>query len=253
MTIQQLLAPFRKAVVDYDMIQEGDKIAVGVSGGKDSLTLLALLAAYRRFSPQRFDIIALTVDLGFKGADFSQIENYCKELNVEFYLEKTTIAEALAAKCPQNPCSLCSKMRRGALNTLLVQKGCNKLALGHHADDVIETFFLSLCYEGRLSTFAPISYMSRTKVSVIRPMVYIYEGDIAAYAKKLPVLHNPCPADKHTQREFMKSLIKNIQKDIPSAKDRIKGAIMSPDRYNLWDGVTQKYHRQIEGNEDGEV
>jgi tRNA(Ile)-lysidine synthase TilS/MesJ len=245
-----MLAPLRKAVVDYNMIEEKDVIAVGVSGGKDSLALLTLLAAYRRFSPQKFDIKAFTIDLGFKGANFSPVEKYCKELNVEFFLEKTNIAEALAAKCPQNPCSLCSKMRRGALNTLLLQKGCNKLALGHHADDVIETFFLSMCYEGRLSTFAPISYMSRTKVSVIRPMIYIYEGEIAAYAKKLPVLHNPCPADKHTQREYMKNLIKNIQKDIPAAKDRIKGAIMSPDRYNLWEGVIKKYQKQLSDGEE---
>lgn len=132
-------------------------------------------------------------------------------------------------------------MRRGALNGVLKQKGFGKLALGHHADDVVETFLLSMCFEGRLNTFAPKSFMSRTGIAVIRPMVFIDERDIAAYAKNLPVVHNPCPADKHTQREYMKTLLKKIQEDIPFAKDRITAAVMHPERYNLWDKAEEKF------------
>ena len=135
-------------------------------------------------------------------------------------------------------------MRRGALNTKLLEIGCNKLALGHHAEDMIETFLLSLFYEGRLSTFAPISYMDRTKVSMIRPMIYISENDIISYARNLPVVFNPCPADKHTKREYMKDLIKSLQKDIPFVKDRMLGAISHPERYNLWDDVLKKYENE---------
>ena len=147
-----------------------------------------------------------------------------------------------------NPCSLCSKMRRGALNTVLINNGCNKLALGHHKDDVIETFFLSMIFEGRLNTFAPKNFMSRSRISLIRPMVYIEEKDIAAYAtqQNLPVAFNPCPADKHTQRQSMKELIKNICVDNPFAKDRIGAAITCYDRYNLWDNVEEKYKKEQE-------
>ena len=135
-------------------------------------------------------------------------------------------------------------MRRGALNTKLNEIGFNKLALGHHAEDMTETFLLSLFYEGRISTFAPVSYMDRTKVSMIRPMIYLSEHDIAAYAKDLPVVFNPCPADKHTKREYVKDLIKTIQKDIPFVKDRMLGAISHPERYNLWDKATERYHSE---------
>ncbi|MDD3832252.1 MAG: ATP-binding protein [Clostridia bacterium] len=245
MTTQQLLAPFRRAINDYDMIQEGDCIAVGVSGGKDSLTLLALLHAYARFCPQHFTIKAFTIDLGFEGADYSRIEQYCVNLGIEYHVEKTTIGQAIFEKTPNNPCSLCSKMRRGALNTLLLKHGCNKLALGHHADDVIETFFLSLLYEGRLSTFAPISYMSRTGVTVIRPLIYVEEWQIASYAKDLPVYANPCPADKNTQREYMKQLIKTLNQNITNSKQSIIGAVENADRYNLWDNMLEKYRQEL--------
>ena len=183
MKTQQLLAPFRKAITQFDMIQDGDKIAVGVSGGKDSLTLLALLKAYQRFSPQKFDLLAITIDMGFKGMSFDGIAEWCKNLDIPYIVEKTDIAEIIFdVRKETNPCSLCSKMRRGALNTVLINNGCNKLALGHHKDDVIETFFLSMIFEGRLNTFAPKNFMSRSRISLIRPMVYIEEKDIAAYA-----------------------------------------------------------------------
>lgn len=244
MTIQQLLAPFRKAVTDYNMICDNDKIAVGVSGGKDSLTLLALLKAYQRFSPNPFELTAITIDMGLKDNIYSDVARYCDSINVPYLIEKTDIGEIIFQKTPDNPCSLCSKMRRGALNTKMLEIGYNKLALGHHSDDVVETFLLSFCYEGRLSTFAPLSYLSRTGISVIRPMIYIDEKDIAAYAKELPVVFNPCPADKHTQRQYMKELIKTIQKDIPFCKDRFASAIMHPERYNLWDKVMEKYEEE---------
>ena len=249
MKTQQLLAPFRKAITQFDMIQDGDKIAVGVSGGKDSLTLLALLKAYQRFSPQKFDLLAITIDMGFKGMSFDGIAEWCKNLDIPYIVEKTDIAEIIFdVRKETNPCSLCSKMRRGALNTVLINNGCNKLALGHHKDDVIETFFLSMIFEGRLNTFAPKNFMSRSRISLIRPMVYIEEKDIAAYAtqQNLPVAFNPCPADKHTQRQSMKELIKNICVDNPFAKDRIGAAITCCDRYNLWDNIKEKYKKEQE-------
>lgn len=241
MTTQQLLAPFRRAITDFDMIADGDKIAVGVSGGKDSLTLLALLKAYQRFSPQKFELAAITVDMGFAEHDFSPIADFCKDNGIDYYVEKTEIAQIIFEKCPDNPCSLCSKMRRGALNTKINEIGFNKLALGHHSDDVIETFLLSFFYEGRLSVFSPKSYMSRMKITVIRPIVYISEREINAYAKNLPVVKNPCPADKHTQRQYMKDLIHKIQEDIPFVKERMFSAVCHPERYNLWDNIRQKY------------
>lgn len=247
MKTQTLLAPFRKAISQFNMIKDGDKIAVGVSGGKDSLTLLALLKAYQRFSPQKFELLAITIDLGFKDMNFSTISDWCKQNEINYIMEKTDIAEILfEVRKETNPCSLCSKMRRGALNTVLLQNGCNKLALGHHKDDVIETFFLSMIYEGRLSTFAPKNFMSRSKVSLIRPMIYIAEKDISAYAvqQNLPVVSNPCPADKHTQRQYMKDLVKNICADIPFAKDRIGSAITNYDRYNLWNNIEEKYQAE---------
>ena len=247
MKTQQLLGPFRKAIEDYKMIEDGDKIVVGVSGGKDSLTLLALMKAFQRFSPNKFELAAITIDMGFvKDRDaFLPVKEYCVSIQVPYYVVRTDIGEILfEARKEASPCSLCSKMRRGALNTKLNEIGFNKLALGHHAEDMTETFLLSLFYEGRISTFAPVSYMDRTKVSMIRPMIYLSENDIAAYAKDLPVVFNPCPADKHTKREYVKDLIKTIQKDIPFVKDRMLGAISHPERYNLWDKASERYHSE---------
>lgn len=233
---KKLLSLLRKACNDHAMIDDGDRVAVGLSGGKDSLALLSLLNSFRRFSPHRFSLIAITVDMGFEGIDFSKLPEFCAELGVEHHIIRTEMAQIIfEARKEKNPCSLCSKMRRGALNSAVINLGCNKLALGHHADDLVETFFLSLFYEGRLSTFSPKSFMDRSGVTLIRPLVYAYEKDIAAFAKNLPVLHNCCPANHKTQRESMKNLIKSLQNDIPSVKERIFGAITNPDRNNLWD------------------
>ncbi len=222
------------------MIDDGDKIVVGVSGGKDSLVLFEALKRYRRFSPQHFELIGVHVDMGFKNADekgLEAVKRYFDESGVQLIVEKTDIAEILFdVRKESNPCSLCSKMRRGALCNAAVNLGASKLALGHHADDVLDTMLLSFMFEGRLSTLAPKSLMSRTGVTVIRPLIYLSECDVAGAAKKLelPVLFNPCPEDKHTQREYMKKLVDNIRKDIPCAKERMISAIESPERYNLW-------------------
>ncbi len=234
--LQDLLSQTRRAITDYNMIEDGDHIVVGLSGGKDSLALLTVLNAYKRFSPQKFTLSATTVDMGFKSADFSRISAYCEELGVEYRLIKTDLAEIIFdVRKEKNPCSLCSKMRRGALNTSVIEQGASKLALGHHSDDVVETFLLSLFYEGRLSTFKPKSFMDRTGVTLIRPFIYVKESHIKTFSANLPVAFNPCPANHGTQREYMKNLISRIQSDIPFCKDRMFSAISHPERNSLWD------------------
>ena len=220
------------------MIEAGDKIAVGVSGGKDSVTLLKLLAEYRRFSPERFDLVAITVDLSFseRDADFSPIKKLCDELSVEYLIEKTDIGKIVFdVRKETNPCALCSKMRKGALNSLAKEKGCNKIALGHHADDMIDTFLLSLFYEGRLSTFAPKSYLDKMDLTLIRPMIMIRESDVKTYSKNLPIVDSCCPANKFTKREYVKSVVKDIAKEIPNVREIMFTAITHPERYNLFD------------------
>lgn len=238
MTTQQMLSGLRRGITDFSMIRSGDKIAVGLSGGKDSVTLLKLLAAYRRFSPEPFDLIAITVDLKFKDNpnDFSPLVAFCKELDVPYFIEETDIGEVVFdVRKEENPCSLCAKMRKGALNAVALREGCNKIALGHHADDFIETMLLSLFYEGRLSTCAPKVYLDRTKLTFIRPMVYLEERDIISYAKDLPVCKSCCPANKKTKREYVKDVINNIKKDVPFVRDRMYTALFHPERYHLFD------------------
>ncbi len=238
MTLQQLLSPFRRAIDDYNMINEGDKIAIGLSGGKDSLLSVYLFGALKRFYPKKFDVMAITIDMGFKNTDQSKIEGLraeCANAGIPFHVERTQIGEILFdIRKETNPCSLCSKMRRGALNSVAIANGCNKLSLGHHADDLIETFLLSLFYEGRLSTFQPVTELSRTGITVIRPLIYLDEKNISAFMRDKPILKNPCPADKHTQRQYVKELIKNVQVDIPFVKERMLGAITHPERNNLF-------------------
>ena len=236
MTIQQLLSPFRRAINDYKLIESGDKIAVGVSGGKDSLVLLTLMREFQKYFDVKFDLMGITVDMGFTENAYAPIAEYCGKIGVEYSIVKTDIAEIVFdVRKESNPCSLCAKMRRGALNGEIVAKGFNKLALGHHLDDVVETFMLSLFYEGRLNTFQPKSFMSRSGVTLIRPMIYLSEKDIIGIAKTMPVVHNPCPANKHTERESMKQLLKDLSKKYPDLSQKFANAIMHPDRYNLWD------------------
>ena len=238
MTDREMLSPFRRGIETYNLISDGDKVAVGVSGGKDSVTLLTLLAGYKKFSPQKFDLIAIAVDLKFGGekGDFTLIKEHCERLGVPFFIVDTDIGEVVFdVRKEKNPCALCSKMRKGALYGKAKEEGCNKVALGHHADDFIDTFMLSLFYEGRLNTFSPKSYLDRTGLTLIRPMVFIKEIDVKSYAKTLPVLKSRCPADKHTKREFVKDVLKNIGEKVPNIREMIFTALTHPERNNLFD------------------
>lgn len=230
MKLQQLLSYTRKAVDDYHMIEKGDKIAVGISGGKDSLTLLYALKGLQRFYPEPFDLIAVTVDLGFEGFDLSGVEKLCRELEVPYHVVKTDIAEIIfESRKEDHPCSLCAKMRKGALNEAVKKLGCNKVAYAHHRDDIIETMLLSLIFEGRFHSFSPRTYLDRMELTVIRPMMYVREVDVIGFLHKyeLPVSKNPCPADGVTKREYAKDLIRQMNLDHPGAKDRMFRAIVN--------------------------
>lgn len=242
MTTQQMLSYLRKGITQYSLIKDGDKIAVGVSGGKDSVTLLKLLAEYRRFSPERFSLLAVTVDINFKNAptDYTPIKKLCDELGVEYVIEKTDIGEIVFdLRKESNPCSLCSKMRKGALHSVAKSHGANKIALGHHADDLIDTFLLSLLYEGRLSTFSPKSRLDKIGLTQIRPMVMIKECDVVSYAKTLPIVKSNCPVNKLTKREDVKELVKHISTTNPDVRKMIYTALTHPERYNLFDKFTK--------------
>lgn len=236
--MQKLLSLTRKAIADYDMIQDGDKIAVGLSGGKDSMALLAILAAYKKFAPQKFDLVAINIDLGLNvnKDEVKATREYCNSVGVEFVVENTQIYDIILERGEKSPCSLCSKMRRGALNSKAKEYGCNKLALGHHADDVLETFMLSLIYEGRISTFMPISHMDRSNITLIRPFIYVEEKYLSGLARRynLPIIHNPCPQDKNTKREDVKKLIESLDEKY-ACKQLMMSALFHPERNNLWD------------------
>ena len=239
--LQKLLSKFRKCIETYNLIEDGDKIAVGLSGGKDSLVLLTLLAKYRRFSPQKFDLIAISVDLFNGESDYKKVEEYCKSLDVEYHVVKSQIYDIVfTERKEKNPCSLCAKLRRGILNTKAKELGCNKVALGHTKDDLLETFFLSMFYEGRLSTFAPKMHLTNINLTVIRPMIFIDEHETVNESKNMPVFFNCCPANHKTQREYIKNLLKQIKKDIPISTDRTFRAIISPESYNLYDKYKKK-------------
>ncbi len=230
MDIQRLYSLIRKGIDDYNLIQNGDKIAIGVSGGKDSVALLEGLAGLKRFYPKKFELVAISVSLGFEGMDFSPIRELCDKLNVPYYVVDTDIAEIIfEARKESNPCSLCAKMRKGALNEKAKELGCNKVAYGHHKDDVIETLFMSMIYEGRIHSFAPETYLDRMDLTVIRPMLYLTEADVIGFKNKyeLPVVKNKCPADGNTKREYIKNLIADINKETPGVKNRIFTAMVT--------------------------
>lgn len=227
--MQRILSYMRRAVDDYGMIQDGEKIAVGVSGGKDSVTMLMALAALRRFYPNKFELEAITLDMGFDGADFSPIADLCKQLGVNYTLVKTDIkAVVFDIRKETNPCALCAKMRKGALNEKALELGCKKVALGHHNEDVIETFFLSLFYEGRLNCFSPVTYLDRKGVTLVRPLVYTPEKLIKSFANanNVPIVKNPCPADGNTKREKMKEFVLQQHAEDKGFKERVFGAIV---------------------------
>jgi tRNA(Ile)-lysidine synthase TilS/MesJ len=226
--MKRLLSFVRRAVDDYSMIEDGDVIAVGVSGGKDSLTLLETLAAMRRFYPKKYEVIGITIDMGFEEADFSPIREFCDNIGVKFIVSKTQIAKIIFdVRKEPNPCSLCAKLRRGALHAAAVEAGCNKVALGHHFDDAVETFMLNLFFEGRIGCFSPVSYLSNRKITLIRPLLYATEKDVQYYANKraLPVYKNPCPEDRNTEREKMKELLKTLEYQNKGLRHRIFGAM----------------------------
>ena len=218
----------RRAVDDYQMIQADDKVAVGVSGGKDSMLLLLALHHLQRFYPLPFQLEAITIELGFEGMDFTPVQEMCAELEIPYTCLKTDIKEVVFdVRQESNPCSLCAKMRRGALNTAITAHGVNKLALGHHFDDAVETFMMSLLFEGRLSCFRPVTYLDRSGVTQIRPLIYAGEQKIAnvAAALELPIVENPCPQDKSSKRYEIKKLLRGMAEEYPDMKSKIFGAM----------------------------
>lgn len=228
MDTRRVLSYVRRAVDDYEMIRAGDKIAVGVSAGKDSLTLLCALAEMRRFYPNPYDLFAVTVDMGFPNADFSAVSALCEQLNVPYRVVKTDISTIIFdVRKEKNPCSLCAKMRRGVLHNTAKELGCNTVALGHHFDDVVDTFMLNLFFEGRLGCFQPVTDLSRTGLRLIRPMIYMPEKDVRYFANKehLPVIKSPCPADGNTERAEMKKLLSDLERNNKGLRYRIFGAI----------------------------
>ena len=221
MKLQKLLSLTRQAIDAYGMIKENDKIAVGISGGKDSLTLLYALSHLRKFYPDKFDIVAVTVDLGFDNLNLEEIREFCKKLGVEYQIIKTQIAEVVfQVRKESNPCSLCAKMRKGALYNAVKELDCNKVAYAHHKDDFIETMMMSMIYEGHFYCFPPKTYLDRMELTIIRPFLYVEEADVIGFKNKynLPVVKNPCPADGATRREYVKQLIRSINHENPGQR-----------------------------------
>ena len=232
MKLQQLLSFTRKAVDEYQMIQEGDHIAVGISGGKDSLTLLYALHGLKRFYPNKFELSAITVDLGYEEFDLNPVHELCQELGVPYKVVKTDIAHILFEERKEsNPCSLCAKMRKGALNDAVKEMGCNKVAYAHHKDDIIETMLLSLIFEGRFHSFSPKTYLDRMDLTVIRPIMFVDEADVIGFKNKynLPVVKSKCPVDGYTKRQYAKELVKQLNTEHPGAKNRMFTAILNGD------------------------
>lgn len=230
MELQRLYSYTRRALDDHEMIQSGDTIAVGVSGGKDSLTLLYSLAGLRRFYPNSFHLAAITVDLGYDSFDTGNIADLCQKLDVPYQVVSTQIRDIVWKEhAMENPCALCAKLRKGALNDAAKTLGCNKIAYGHHREDMLETMLLSLLFEGRFHTFSPVTHLDRTGLTVIRPLLYVSESEVIGFQHKyqLPVQHNPCPADGHTKRQYVKDLLSQINRDNPGVKDRMFTAILN--------------------------
>ena len=226
--MQNMLGRVRRCVDDYHMIEVGDSIAVGVSGGKDSLTLLAVLAGLRSFYPKAFSLRAITIDMGLDGMDFSPVADFCRSIDVPYTVKKTEIGPIIFDyRKEKNPCSMCAKMRRGALGDVLLEQGCNKIALGHHYDDVIETFLMNLFNEGRVGCFAPKTYLSRKDLWMIRPLVFAPEKEIRRAVERtgLPVVKSKCPADGYTQRQATKEFLAQKERESSGFKYRIFGAL----------------------------
>lgn len=244
--MQHILSLVRRCVEDYNMIQEGETIAVGVSGGKDSVLTLAALARLREFYPKRFQVVAITINAGTPGMDFSPVARLCRELDVPYYLVDVPIYEIVFVhRQEKNPCSLCAKLRRGALSTEMNRLGVRKIALGHHYDDAVETLLMNLFLEGRIGCFQPVTYLDRSGVTQIRPLLYVQEKDVRGAVRRLglPVVENPCPANGSTRREEMKKLLFQLERQYPQLKKKIFGAIQ---RYPL-------YAWEVERPEEGKA
>jgi len=234
--LQKLLARVRKAVEDYDMIQDGDRIGIGVSGGKDSLALMYCLKTLQRFYPKKFELVAITISLGNEGFDIPSLIDIYKSLNIQYHIEDTSISKVVFdVRKEKNPCSLCSNMKRGAIHNTAKKLGCNKVAFAHHRDDVIETLLLSLFYEGRIHTFSPVTYLDRTDITLIRPFIYIEEKMIRSYIDKKGIypIASGCKADGKTKRHYIKELIITLMKENKHIKDNLSGAIQRS-RINGW-------------------
>ena len=241
--MKRVLGSIRRADEKYHMIENGDKICIGVSGGKDSLLLMEAMKLYQRFSYTKFDVIAVMLDLGLKEQDTSEIEALAERIGIEFTVEKTDIGKVVFEyRDERSPCALCAKLRRGALNTFAVNHGCNKVALGHNREDVIETFFMSMLYEGRINTFAPVTYLSRRDVTVIRPLVFLPEKHAlsVARARNLPVLPPNCHIAGHTKREEAKQLVQHIAGLVPDFEEKFMHALSTTETYGLWDRMRLK-------------
>lgn len=226
--MQKILSYMRKAIEDFNMIEEGDKIGVALSGGKDSISMLLGFKALQRFYPKKFDIIAISINPGFEFFDTKILENICKQNEISLIIENSHIKEIVFdIRNEKNPCSLCANLRRGILNSVAIREGCNKIALGHNEDDVLETFLLNLLYTGSISTFAPISYMDRSKITLIRPLIYAPEKYIRKFIRKnnIEIMTKTCPMDGHSKREDIKNLIQTLSLDIPTIKSNLYGAI----------------------------
>lgn len=235
--MKEILGCIRRADQDFGMIEDDDRVAVGVSGGKDSLLLLYALSLYRRFSPHPFTLQAVTLTMGLEPFDLSGVQALCDRLEVPYVVRETQIGRIVFEKRREkNPCALCAKMRRGALNDLCRELGVTKLALGHHRDDALETLLMSLLYEGRLHTFQPVTRFDRTPVVQIRPLIYAPEKVIVHYARRLdlPVVASPCPANGRTKREDMKELLDLICRRVPNARELMLSALRNTEQYGLW-------------------
>ena len=232
--MKHILSLARRCVEDYNMIEEGDRIAVGVSGGKDSMVALAALAQLRRFYPKHFELEAITLEMGMPGMDFAPVAQYCEAIGVPYTrIEVPVYQIVFEERQEKNPCSLCAKMRRGSLNTALVEKGIRKIALGHHYDDAVETLLMNLLFEGRIGCFQPVTHLDRMDVLQIRPLLYCHEDEIrrAAARLDLPIIHNPCPADGSSRRQEVKELLVQLEEKYPNLKTKLFGAIQ---RYPLY-------------------
>ena len=226
--MQRILSFMRKAIEDYNMIEEGDKIGVALSGGKDSISMLMGFKALQRFYPKKFELIAISINPGFDFFNKDFLEKTCNEIGVPLFIEDTNIKEIVFdVRQEKNPCSLCANFRRGALNSVAIREGCNKIALGHNEDDVLETFLLNLLYTGSINTFSPVSYMDRSKITLIRPLIYAPEKSIKAFVKRnnIEVMDKVCPMDGVSKREDIKKMIKDLRVDIPHIRSNLYGAI----------------------------